>query len=47
MSKREDTLNKAYGNMPREIGFWFDTDWIKTPRGVRYYWIKIKRYFTR
>jgi hypothetical protein len=48
MSKQEDILNKAYGNMPKEVGFdgsWFN--FFPTYRGVRYYWYKLIRKVTR
>jgi len=47
MSKQEDTLNKAYGNMPREVGFSHSWDFIPTWRGVKYYWHKLIRKATR
>ena len=48
MSKQDDIINKAYGNIPKEVEF--DYDWfsfIPTPRGIKYYWIKFVRRFTR
>jgi len=46
MSKREDTLKKAYGNMPREVGF--NADWeLPTWRGIKYYWYKLIRSIKR
>ena len=47
MSKQEDILNKAYGNVPKEIGY--NADWSILPgwRGVRYYWYKLIRKITR
>ena len=47
MSKQEDVLNKAYGNVPKEIGY--NADWSILPgwRGVRYYWYKLIRKITR
>ena len=47
MSKQEDTLNKAYGNVPREIGFSVVWDFLPTWRGIRYYWHKLIRKITR
>ena len=47
MSKQEDVLNKAYGNMPREVGFTSSWDFIPTWRGIRYYWHKLVRKITR
>jgi hypothetical protein len=47
MSKQEDTLNKAYGNVPREVGYAIDWSFIPTWRGVKYYWYKLVRKVTR
>ena len=47
MSKQEDTLNKAYGNVPKEIGFYIDLDVVPGWRGVKYYWYKLIRKVTR
>jgi hypothetical protein len=47
MTKREDTLNKTYGNIPKEVGFSDIFDWVPTYRGVKYYWHKLVRSFTR
>ena len=46
MSSKE-TLDKAYGNMPREVGFSVDWGFIPTWRGVKYYWYKLIRKVTR
>jgi hypothetical protein len=35
------TLDKAYGNMPREVGFHFDLIFYPTYRGIKYYWLKL------
>jgi hypothetical protein len=43
MSKQEDTLNKAYGNMPKEVGFSTSWEFIPTWRGIKYYWYKLVR----
>jgi hypothetical protein len=44
----KDTLNKAYGNMPKEVGFSDSLfDWLPTWRGVKYYWYKLIRKVTR
>jgi hypothetical protein len=43
MSKQQDTLNKAYGNVPKEIGYAIDWNFIPTLRGIRYYWHKLIR----
>jgi hypothetical protein len=47
MSKQQDVLNKAYGNMPKEVGYAMDWDFIPTWRGVKYYWYKLIRKITR
>ena len=47
MSKQEDVLNKAYGNVPKEIGYWYDWNFLPTFRGIRYYWHKLIRKITR
>jgi hypothetical protein len=48
MSKQEDTLNKAYGSMPKEVGMSQDMfDWLPTFRGIKYYWYKLIRKITR
>jgi hypothetical protein len=47
MSSKE-TLDKAYGNMPKEVGFAGDLfHWLPTFRGVKYYWYKLIRKVTR
>jgi hypothetical protein len=43
MSKQEDTLNKAYGNMPKEVGLNINWNDIPALRGVKYYWYKLIR----
>ena len=44
---QKDTIEKAYGNVPKEIGWSLDIfDWAPT-RGIRYYWFLLKRKFTR
>jgi hypothetical protein len=37
----KDTLDKAYGNMPKEVGFSDQLfDWLPTFRGIKYVWYK-------
>jgi hypothetical protein len=44
----KETLNKAYGNMPKEVGIGSDMfDWMPTWRGLKYYWHKLVRKVTR
>ena len=47
MSKQEDTLNKAYGNMPKDVGFSIVWDIVPSWRGIKYYWHKLIRKVTR
>jgi len=45
---RKDTLNKTYGNIPKEVSFSFDImDCLPTFRGIKYWYILVKRYITR
>jgi hypothetical protein len=43
MSPKE-TLDKAYGNIPKEVGLHVEFDFF---RGFRYYWYKLIRKVTR
>ena len=43
---RKDTINKAYGNIPKEISPSFDFD-ISPWRGIKYYCLLFVRKFTR
>ena len=45
--KVKETLDKAYGNVPKEITLSFGMDWPPSFRGVKYYWLKLVRKFTR
>ena len=47
MHKTNEVLNKAYGNIPKEVQLITLFDWFETPRGIKYYWLKTKRYLTR
>ena len=48
MSKQQDTLDKAYGNVPKEVGYTTDMfTWLPTYRGIKYYWYKLLRKLTR
>ena len=42
-----DTIKKAYGNVPKEPMVIIDVEWTTPFRGIKYYWIKLKRYITR
>jgi hypothetical protein len=47
MSKQEDVINKAYSNVPREVGYAIDWTFLPSWRGVKYYWHKLIRKVTR
>lgn len=47
MSKREDVLNRAYGHIAKEVTPTIDFNFYPTWRGVKYYWIMLKRKFMR
>jgi len=47
MSTPKETLDKAYGNMPKEVGYSFDFDFVPGWRGIKYYWYKLIRKVTR
>ena len=46
MATPRETLDKAYGNMPREVGFSLVLDFSPI-RGIRYYWHVLIRKITR
>jgi hypothetical protein len=41
--KPKETLEKAYGSIPKEVGIVIDID---LPRGFRYYWLKAVRWIS-
>jgi hypothetical protein len=43
----KDTLEKAYGNVPKEPQIVVDLTWFPTWRGIKYYWHKLIRKVTR
>jgi hypothetical protein len=45
--KPKETIEKAYSNVPKEVVNPIDLSWIPEFRGVRYYWIRLVRFFTR
>ena len=47
MSTPKETLDKAYGHMPREVGINMDWSFVPGIRGIRYYWHKLIRKVTR
>ena len=46
MSHKE-TIEKAYGSIPKEVDLNLNFDWVPTTRGIKYYWLRLVRYFTR
>ena len=47
MSKQEETIARAYGNVPKEVGYDANWDIIPVWRGLKYYWYKLIRKATR
>ena len=47
MSKPDDVLQKAYGNVPKEVGFNVDWSFVPVWRGFKFYWYKLVRKVTR
>jgi len=43
----KDVIDRAYGSIPREIGGAYNWDFIPQYRGIRYYYLKVKRFVTR
>ena len=43
----KETLDKAYGNVPKEVVYNFDLDLVPGWRGIKYYWYKLIRKATR
>jgi hypothetical protein len=43
----KDTLQKAYGSVPKEVGYAIEWNFFPTWRGVKYYWYKLKRKMIR
>jgi hypothetical protein len=43
-NKITTTIDKAYGNIPKEVGFIFDFS-LPVPRGIKFYWLKLLRKF--
>ena len=43
----KEVLNKAYGNIPKEVGINFDMLSFIPVRGIKFYWLVLVRKFTR
>jgi hypothetical protein len=39
MPKAKEVLEKAYGSIPKEVGFYFEFPF----RGLKYYWLRLIR----
>ena len=46
MSSKE-TIEKAYGSIPKEVGIFTQFELVPIWRGTKYYWLKFVRKFTR
>ena len=44
--KASEVLDKAYSNIPKEVGLNVDFEWVPL-RGIKFYWFKLVRFFTR
>lgn len=47
MDKKDEVLTRAYGHCAKEFTFSLDLDVIPVYRGVKYYFYKLLRWFTR
>jgi hypothetical protein len=43
----KEVLDKAYGNIPKEVGINFEMLSFNAPRSIKYYWLLLVRKFTR
>ena len=43
----KDTIDKAFANVTKEVGNPNLFDWIQPLRGIKYYYLRFCRYFTR
>jgi hypothetical protein len=43
----KEVIDKAYRNIPNEVGFAWNWDTAPTWRGAKYYWHKLIRAITR
>ena len=44
---QKDTIDRAYGSIPKEVGYSIEWNFIPTWRGIKYYWYKYTRKVTR
>jgi len=43
----KEVIEKAYGNIPKEVGINFEISSFIPARSIKYYWILLVRKFTR
>ena len=43
----KDTIEKAFANITKDVGNPNLFDWIEPRRGIKYYYLKLVRFFTR
>lgn len=46
-SNPKDVITRAYGSIAKEPVPFFNLDWIPSRRGIKYYWLRFVRLFTR
>ena len=44
---RKEILERAYGNVPKEPPGLYNFNWIPDARSVKYYYLRLMRFFTR
>jgi hypothetical protein len=44
---QKDTIDRAYGSIPKEVGYFIDWNFLPTWRGLKYYWYTYTRKITR
>lgn len=47
MSKSQDVLHRAYGNIAKDVTPIFDINFLPTYRGFKYYWYRLIRKIIR
>jgi len=43
MTKQQDTIDKAYANIPKEVPGTYIWDWIPQTRGIKYFYLTLWR----
>ena len=44
---KDSVIERAYGHIPREVGYYAEWGYMPAWRGFKYYWFKLKRKLTR